>query len=140
MSSFPPSFKSFPGFEELEKKESSDRSKEKDLSSKDRPKSSKRHVERTTKDFDSERKRRKKDNKSRPDDERKKYEQNFFEAGVPGLYIIDTAGDRMNEVYGKLHAGDIPRYKRTGCKLLLPDFCESFDSLKMVRCWDCHHI
>lgn len=138
LSSFPPSFESFPDFEQSNNKSSSNLSKGEESVHTDRAETSKRRAELTPLDSESERKRRKKRHKHESDSEKKKHEKYFFEAGVPGLYIIDTAGDRMTEVYGKLHAGDIPRYRRTGCKLASLYFLRS--SMLMLKRRSCFRI
>lgn len=137
-SSFPPSFESFPDFEQPNNGGSSNINKGEESVHTDRAEAGKRRAELTPLDSESERKRRKKRHKHEPESERKKHEKYFFEAGVPGLYIIDTAGDRMTEVYGKLHAGDIPRYRRTGCKLA--SLCSPRSSVLMLKRRSCFRI
>ncbi|GJJ13904.1 hypothetical protein Clacol_008161 [Clathrus columnatus] len=93
-SSFPPIFESFP-------------EDGKEVSSNLHKNDAKRRSE--SDDLVFEKKRRKKEHKA---EEKKKHENPSHKAGIPGLYILDTFGDSKNEVYGRLHAGDIPRYRR----------------------------
>ena len=138
-SSFPPSFGSFPDLEPEEEKPSSSskpsRKEEAREYRSDRSQHrhrSRGHESRSYKDRkDSEDRRKKEKHRHKEktrhddyeDDERTKREEDreaklgtMYKSGVPGLFIVDKAGDPMNIVYGGLHAGDIPRYRRFGCE------------------------
>lgn len=122
-SSFPPSFGSFP--ETLDENSESNRLPQKKEDSKSerkhRPgkesrsgkKDKKRHRETRRSDkYDYG------DDESKRDTSRQGTRWNVHDAAEPNLFVVDKTGDPMNVVYGGLHAGDIPRYKRFGCEIL----------------------
>jgi nuclear exosome regulator NRDE2 len=133
-SSFPPSFASFPDLEKAEDKASSSGHRKSDDPIQQHSKKSKhrdRDKRKDKRDRDGRKIRdgsRRKDGKStrhQRDDEQVKREEDrhvrigaTFDGGTPGLFVVDKTGDPMNVVYGGLHGGDIPRYKRMGCELV----------------------
>lgn len=134
-SSFPPSFGSFPDLEQKSDKAGSGGQKRKDNKLPEEHSKKSKHRERDKhrdkRDRDGRRSkdhgRSKGDKQSynRYDEEMKREEDRqtrlgaTYSGGAPGLFVVDKVGDPMNIVYGGIHGGDIPRYRRMGCRCRL---------------------
>jgi hypothetical protein len=136
-SSFPPSFGSFPDVEPENNKASSSKQQRKEeeplrsKKDKDRERDGDKHREKRARDGKKRKdtNRHSKRNHAQYDDERAKQEEDRnarlgtrYDGGTPGLFVVDKVGDPMNIVYGGIHAGDIPRYRRVGCECRLRVF------------------
>lgn len=136
-SSFPPSFGSFPDLEKREDKKGSDKLSRKDGESReekptknkqphgDRNKRSHRRGRDNKKIRDGDKRKDGKSIRSERDDEQVKREEDrharlgaTYDVGTPGLFMVDKTGDPMNIVYGGIHGGEIPRYRRVGCEFV----------------------
>lgn len=137
-SSFPPSFGSFPDLDRKAEVASSSGHQEKEGERREEHSKKVKHRDRDRRSDKRDRNSRKNKGGSRHkekklarglNDEQLKSEEDrharlgaTYDGGAPGLFIIDKVGDPMNVVYGGLHAGDIPKYRRMGCKLFLLSF------------------
>jgi hypothetical protein len=141
-SSFPPTFSSFPDLDVTQgehSEEASPQSKNKQLERK--RKKEHRHRKREHQVGDGKKTdRRSEDNRSRSehkkedqsrerrhtdeylkeleDARREKVEDDFRDMSRP-LFYTDRKGDLLNVKYGRLHAGDIPKYNLAGRKCML---------------------
>jgi nuclear exosome regulator NRDE2 len=132
-SSFPPSFGSLPDLDKKEEKAgpSGQKPKNDELREEHSKKNKHRDRDKRRDKHDRDGRRTKdhsggKDGKltySRRDDEQVKREEDrharlgaTYSGGAPGLFVVDKVGDQMNVVYGGIHGGDIPKYRRTGCR------------------------
>ena len=134
-SSFPPSFSSFPDLEKSEDKASSNGPRRKGGERREEHSTTDKHGDRDKRRHKRDRDGRKiRDGDKRKDvkpirnlrdDEQVKREEDrharlgaTYDGGTPGLFVIDKVGDPMNVVYGGIHGGDIPKYKRMGCEFV----------------------
>lgn len=135
-SSFPPSFGSFPVLEPEKTEPSSSKQRLREdgprrthsTKDKDRARDPDGHREKRDRDGkrrkDTDRQKSSRRKHSHHDDERAKQEEDRnvrlgarYDGGSPGLFVVDKVGDPMNIVYGGIHAGDVPKYRRGGCEL-----------------------